>query len=321
VTCYVEIDGILCDEANAAELYPITPAMCDAWLADEGGVFFQGHSYEFTCEYTSNCGVEDECSWTVTVSDQSLMWVEVQLEPVVDNVLDTPLYDFQDCIEFEFYDDCQGWETRWYTLNFGGVYQFDGHARATIDVPKGNWQCLAAASYCHSLRSTADIVCDDTAFGGDGMFHAQFKGDPLMNGNWLIGGNLDGSKIIDIIDFGIVLSQWQKTKPQCVCGEGKQTAEPTLRPNADINNDGVVNDLDLGFVLLNFLEDDKATCCPEAGGVATAVMEITLADAAAQGLNLSAADLNKDGVINGDDITAFMMGARPETTTRAGLKR
>ena len=144
--------------------------------------------------------------------------------------------------------------------------------------------------------------------------HRRFKGDPLLGGNWLIGGNLDGFKkdvpeashdVIDILDFGMFVGEYTEDY-----GTGDTTCA-TAGPHADINGDGEVDTLDFAFIEDNFLAHSKDCCC---GGVASIVgrTEVSVRELRLMGMgDLAVADLNRDGLVNMDDMTAFLAGERP----------
>ena len=104
-------------------------------------------------------------------------------------------------------------------------------------------------------------------------WHARFQGDPLLGGNWLIGGNVNMDRIIDFLDFGEVSAAMGNVEnPHTTC------AQTTF--HADLNGDGLVDSEDLQFVMTNILQTDKVTCCPSNTNVtailAGATMEISV---------------------------------------------
>jgi hypothetical protein len=81
--------------------------------------------------------------------------------------------------------------------------------------------------------------------------------------------------------------------------------------------------LDLNFVLTNFLAHSKDACCPEGGTAAPlARTEVSVRDLREMGMGeLAGADLNGDGLVNMDDVQAFLDGARPTKTKGSRLGR
>jgi hypothetical protein len=141
---------------------------------------------------------------------------------------------------------------------------------------------------------------------------AAFEGDPFFGGNWLVGGNINGDHVIDILDFGVYLTQldW-RGEADTPCG--------TPSPSADVNGDGLVDTLDLAFIQTYFGAADKNACCP-GGTAATAtppILELSVAELESMGLShLRTADLNGDGMLSTADITAYMRGQRDVKSPR-----
>lgn len=270
-------------------------------LIANGGEFPQGTA-EFECCATDSCGVETCDSWTVFVSDETTLDLVLQLSPTMDPD------QFTRCIEFGFYANCvEAPEIFKEEITFGPPFDFPGHATYSIKVPKGQYACITARDQVHTLRSVASIEC-----GSDGHLSAEFKGDPFFGGNWLIGGNLDGSHVIDILDFGVLVSQY--LKPGDVNNTCDEIKAPGYR-DADINADGVVDSLDYAFIQGNFLEEDKDSCCPDDGGTAGSYpvfTSVTVQQLRQMGLGeLAVADLNRDGVLDSADMEAFQAGVVP----------
>jgi len=279
-----------------------------------GGEFPQGLSY-FLCEAENSCGNVVRKVWTVDLSDKQSLDVYVQLEPVMTPGL------FSRCITFELFEDCvsQPTEAR-EVLWFDGPYNFDGKARMKFKIDKGQYHCITARDQLHTLRSSAPIDCVD------GQYLAEFRGDPLLGGNWLVGGNLDGWKkddptashnTIDILDFGQFMG--------CIANgavyfDGNTDCD-TLGPHCDINADGDVTNVDYAFILDNYLDASKDACegCPLPRAVYVPVESITVKELRATGrADLAVGDLNRDGVLDGADMDAYAQGVQP---ARAGNVR
>ncbi|RME40654.1 MAG: hypothetical protein D6788_02880 [Planctomycetota bacterium] len=278
--------------------------------------------HQFCCTATSvDCGTEVSDCWTVTVNDQQTLDLVVQLSPPI--VAD----DLNRCITFELISDCVTGSPNNLTfsadLNFGGDDDFTGHFTDALKTPvSGQWVCITARDQQHTLRAAAPIDC-----GPDGAWHAVFKGDPFFGGNWLTGGNLDGWKkdnpnashdVIDILDFGQLVWMWgTMVDPNTACNMGM----PMDGPHGDIDGDGMVNMGDFNFVANNFLSMSKNACCPSGvAGQPVARTEVSVRELREMGLGeLAVADLNGDGLVNMDDIQAFMNGERP-ATKKPGLR-
>jgi hypothetical protein len=261
--------------------------------------------------------------WTVDVNDETTLDLTVGLEPPLD-AGDT----LTRCIKFTLYANCVDEPLVFFDdVTFGGMFDFVGKSTGQIKIPgSGQWDCITAQDQLHTLRSCYTFALD----GGDcidGVLYARFSGDPLLGGNWLIGGNLDAFKkadpnanpsldVIDILDFGQFVAEYmmQYASGNTPCG--------TAGPNADINGDGVADMDDYAFISKNYLASSKLCCCGPEGGAASvnAVTEISVAQLRTLGMSdLTKADLNGDGMLNAADMAAFDQGVRP--TQKAPVKR
>lgn len=210
-----------------------------------------------------------------------------------------------------------------------------GHFTDDIKIPGvGQWYCITAKDQLHTLRATAWLECVD------GVYMATFKGDPFWGGNWLVGGNLDGYKkdipgasldVIDILDFGKFIANYMAQMnpdtcsrfPDGSCDECLVHVDPLDGGflgvgHADINGDGVVNNLDFAFVMINFLASSKDACCPDAAATDyTYRTEISVREARQLGLDdVVAGDLNNDGLINMEDMNLFAAGGLQKAPAR-----
>ncbi|MGB0715042.1 MAG: hypothetical protein ACPGXK_04135, partial [Phycisphaerae bacterium] len=275
-------------------------------LAETGGVFPQG-MHTFVCTATNLCGVSESRTWVVQVSDEHDLSVEVQLQPTI---VGSPI---DRCICFDFYSDCVQAPTQWCeTLTFGGAFNFTGKSTGDFKVPKGQYACVTAKDPLHTLRSVSSIDCVDNTLV------AEFKGDPVFDGNWLVGGNLDCWKAdgngdsVDILDFGMFVSQYlDSLDPNSPCG--------TNGPHSDLNGDGIVDSADFVYISQNFLDTSKNACC-ETGTTAVAeepVVTITVKEILRRDLDdIIVADLNNDYVIDASDMAIFMSGEMPQRSIK-----
>jgi hypothetical protein len=281
-----------------------------------GGEFGQGRT-DCCCTATSErCGkVEDHC-WSITVSDEQSFDLEVQLSPIIAG-------DVHRCISFELYSDCVTPPVAWkQEMWFGGVWDFVGHASPKKKLPKGQFVAMSAMDQNHTIRACAEVVGTGT---GATNCSATFKGDPFFGGNWLIGGNLDAWKAkldnpkasydkINILDFGMFVSAYGSLiDPNTDC--------PGIGLHADINGDGIVDADDFSFIFNNFLAHSKDCVCPDGVSSGSDIVptdtEVSVAQLREWGMpELAVADLNGDGVVNMDDMSAFLAGETPTTKSR-----
>jgi hypothetical protein len=267
-----------------------------------------------------------EGCWTVEVNDETSLDVDVQLCPLISTG-----GELTRCIKFCLFSaDCTQ-EPNCFSdeVTFGGQFEFIGKSRGKVKI-KGTkqWGCITAQDQLHTLRSCYTFGANDC---DEGQLHAQFSGAHQYGGNCLLGGNLDGWKkdisgsrpsldTIDILDYGTFVSQYG----ECYEG-GIDTGCPAVDfgPNADINGDGCVGMDDYKFIIDNFLFSVKDCCCgPQAADLPPALVEVTVEELRQMGYDdLVVADLNGDGVLNADDMEAFMQGVRPaKSNDRKGGK-
>ncbi len=256
-----------------------------------GGVFPPGIT-TISCDPVINsCGIETPCSFTVEVTPFSEMTVDVELSATI---VAGPLTR---CITFEFHRCGVASASISHELVFGGAFATAGMSvNQDILAPAGAWECVTARDTLHTLRSTAPNL----AISGT-SFEASFVGDRAQQGHWLVGGNLDDSPFIEIVDFAIWSSSFGISFADTDC--------TIPRPHADINGDGIVTVADFTFIQVNFLVGSEANCCglPEANGGPRA--KISLRELNAMGMgDLSAADFNSDGVVGVEDIILMAEG-------------
>ena len=220
------------------------------------------------------------------------------------------------CIVLEFFKDCVHAPVQCSTTIQFGDPLTPGLGTGVITVgaecPIDRVFAVTALDPLHTLRATGELTCNGT------NLLVIFEGDPAEGGNWLIGGNLDAwnpgasftdANSINIVDFGIFFSQYRTgaTYP-----DGDTTCS-TPGPHADINGDGVVNVVDYFFISTNFNSTSNGPCLSLGGAIGGAPLtEISIKELYDRGLgDLAVADLNEDGRVDVDDMTAFLQGIRP----------
>jgi hypothetical protein len=127
----------------------------------------------------------------------------------------------------------------------------------------------------------------------------------------LLGGNLNGDDDIDVLDFAAFAIAFG-------LDPGADTDCGVSGVHADIDGDGVVGLSDFSFIQLNFEATSDVPCCgdddpggPGAPASSGPVLWISLTELAGRGLgHLAAADLNRDGWLDGLDLVAFASGSR-----------
>ncbi len=250
-----------------------------------------------TCSSSDSCGLQDTCTFNVSVVPSTLT-VDVQLSATVSPT------SFERCVTFELLD-CNGPAGAEraivsQTLTFvGGIASV-----VNMPIPGGDWECLAVRDELHTLRSTAP---DLTTLDGS-HFTASLLGPRASGGHWLVGGDLNDDGRIDILDFAVFF-------PQYLTLSARNTPCTFAGLHANINGDNVVDLLDLVFVSGNSLQVNETVCCPAGGGgaaVGEPIRSITIQELRARGLgHLTVADVNRDGVVDVEDIKATLRGEIP----------
>ncbi len=263
-------------------------------LTAQGGLMPAGSSL-FECVATDlTCGRTTASDWSVTVRELNRVEVDVQLAPTMSA---GPL---ERCVEFELFTSCvEESVVVSRVANFGLPLNLPGQTRqVTFMIPAGQYGCMTAWDPMHTFRSVANLEISGSSY------LARFENDPSFRGNWLVSGNLDGNRTIDVIDHGIWYCQLGAVlNPAMEC-------ESSTR-HADINGDGVVDSLDRVFIEQNWLTAEVETCCDDADdpGSTDPVTEISIRDLKRMGLgDLSGADLNSDGLLNLVDVELYWQG-------------
>lgn len=261
---------------------------------------------------TDACGNQSSDTQDIVVNASNTLVATVELQAVTAGTPGDPL---QRCVTFELIPTGGGTPVVVEaTLDFIAGVAVD----AVIDIPCGSYECITARDTLHTLRSTDN---DDFAVSG-ANYVANFTASG--DGDELIGGNLNDDSFIDILDFGIFINQFGSTP-------GANTPCGTPAPHADISGDGAVGTADFTFVQNNFLRFSEVRCDNSLirGGRSLSsaasrgvidpsaslgpVQRISVVELRRRGLHeLVAADLNRDGYLDVDDVSAFIGGARPD---------
>lgn len=303
------------DRASAEVTWsaPVASSICDGGLevhcegvnpfggridsqAASGGRFAFGLS-TFHCSVTDSCGKTAECDWSVNVSEQQSMAIDIVISAPM-----TPLL-ISRCIELELFTDClHSPLVIQQPVLLGGLFNFPGTARFAIKVPAAQYRCITARDPLHTLRSYTmlDIV--------DNQYVAKFKGDPKLGGNWLENGDLNGDGIIDVADYVIFQTQYNsRLDPNTEC-EGDA--------HADLNGDGVVDFNDLVFIERGQSHVSQ-TCCSSQHAVTSPITSLNAEQLNQMGVSdWLRLDMNSDSVIDYLDIVAFLDRVTPKDASK-----
>ncbi|MGA1224227.1 MAG: beta strand repeat-containing protein [Phycisphaerales bacterium] len=159
---------------------------------------------------------------------------------------------------------------------------FTGNNGAVTDVQipvRDDYTCITAKDAAHTLANARTLSVSGTKWVTDTTFE-------------LIAGDSNDDNVVDILDFGVFVSDR---------GAGKN---PASRSN--FNRDAFVNNADFAFIGLNFL-DIGDSCGAFNGG--QPLDRISVKDLRRMGLgHLEEADINMDGWVDATDIALAMQG-------------
>ena len=262
------------------------------------GSTFPVGTTQVTCSAVDSCGNVGICTFQVEVRPVNELAVSVELQSAAPG-------PFVRCITFDL------WQCGEPAVTATGELTFtSGLASGVIEVPCGDYDCITARDVLHTLRvtdeddfGTAPVV--GTQYVADFTDHSGTGGDD----DALIGGNLNDDPWVDILDFGVLTAQWNDN-----FGTG-DTDCTVAAPHSDVSGDGLVSAEDFTFIQVNFLAGSETNCCGEPDNLGDGpVREISVGELRSMGLGaLAAGDLNHDGWLDADDISAFLQGARPGT--------
>jgi hypothetical protein len=276
---------------------------------------FPPGTHRVTVRVFDSCdNLNDSCDFTVTVNAVNDLLLSLSLSGAVTSPLTR-------CITLELWE-CPGAAPSAIVdveLTFVG-----GSFVGVVPIPCGSYTCMTARDTLHTLRRTLDTA------DGFGIVGTQYVADFISAAKPLLGGNLNDDPYVDILDFGVFFGEFGvfydsnlDTFP-----DGDTICGVTPFPHADVNGDGTVDSLDFGFIQLNFLVFQEPNCCgaplgpsgptwagspkvpvPHARG--GPVTRISVIELKRRGLgHLAAADLTRDGMLDHQDIAAFLNGAR-----------
>ncbi len=248
-------------------------------------------THRVTARATDACGNTGSDFLLVTVAPFN----EVQL----DVELSWPLNGTR-CVTFGLWNGTS-------TLELSRTVTFAGGVATGVSLlapcASGPYSCVMARDRLHTLRRTASLDVTGTVYKA-----------ALTGADRLVGGNLNDSKYIDILDFGIF--SWRYATNY---GSGNTTCT-TPSPHADISGDGLVTTADFTFIAGNFLMASEPPCSGARDTEGAPVTRISVAELIASGEgHLAVADLNRDGWLDELDIVAFAGGQTPPLLPRGDL--
>jgi hypothetical protein len=164
----------------------------------------------------------------------------------------------------------------------------NGAAVATLQIPIGSYTCATADDDLRSLVSQVPV----TISGYNYTLSA--TGDSA-----LVNGDLNDDNLVDVIDWGVLVVRVGLAAPV-----NTDCATTGFQP--DFDGDGYVTNGDGNRLLASFLAQGDSFCNAfnSDGGIPTT--RISVAELSVlTGTDASAADLNRDGLVNGKDIAIW----------------
>lgn len=255
-----------------------------------------------TWTVTDNCGNENTETQEITVNAVNNMLVDVQLFGVTETTLTR-------CITFELFETGCGASVE---VEKEITFTSGLASGAAVEVPCGDYTCITARDTLHTLKRTDDDG-DFAISGTDYVASFTTVANGSATDDSLTGGNLNDDDVIDILDFGVFVGEYNEDY-----GTGDTTCA-TAFPHADLSGDGLVTAADYTFITNNFLEFDETDCCVillagrwHGAFLKAPVTRISVDQLQRQGMGeLAVADLNHDGWLDTADVQAFLEGARP----------
>ena len=176
-----------------------------------------------------------------------------------------------------------------------------GTATATLQLPIGDYNCATADDDLHSLVSQVPVSINGT------NYQMNVTGDSA-----LINGDLDDDNVVNVVDWGVLVVR-------VGMAAAVNTDCTTVGFHADFDGDGTVTNADGNRLLQSFLVQGDTGCNAFNANSGPVVTRISVADLSViAGMNASAADMNRDGVVDAKDIAMWtrlqsMPGRQPLT--------
>jgi len=170
--------------------------------------------------------------------------------------------------------------------------------------------CAELRDPLHSLRTAVSIAAQSgSGTHGGSEYNSRYKADArATSGDYLVVGNINGDTVIDILDFGSFVAQRGSSA-------SLDTTASTSGVHADMNASGVVNNVDLSFLAVNFFKVDDT--CSSGFASQRPLARIKVSQLRAMGLgNQAGADINGDGWVDTTDMSLMMQGAQPRNTAK-----
>lgn len=236
-----------------------------------------------TWSAVNRCGLTSTATTTVTVQSYHILEMDVEYK----GPSNTYAASMTRCIGVRVGD-----------YNFTQVITFQyGRGIATAQIPVNTYNCATVDDDLHTLVSQTDV-----RIAGNNYRLTAAGADALVN------GDLNDDNLINVIDWGIVvirIGQSALVNTDCA----------TTGYQCDFNGNGQVTDFDGQYVLDSFLATGDSGCGLPLTVLAQNVSRISVKELSAiAGADASAADINRDGVVDTRDMKLWASGQRAVKT-------
>ena len=232
-----------------------------------------------TWSAVNRCGLTSTATTTVTVNPYHLLEMDIEYK----GPSDTYAASMTRCIGVRVGD-----------FNFTQVVTFQyGRGIAVAQIPVNTYNCATVDDDLHTLVSQTDVV-----IAGNNYSLTAAGADALVN------GDLNDDNLVNVIDWGIVVIRIGTSA-------AVNTDCATDGFQCDFNGNGQVTDFDGQYVLDSFLATGDTGCGLPPTMLAQAVTRISVKELSAiAGADASAADINRDGVVDARDMKLWASGKR-----------
>ena len=274
-----------------------------------GNLYPAGVTTTATYSATDSCGNQAQRSTTVAVAADSLILAKVAMGGSF------AASSFTRGLSMSAAGATAGTDSDSRTVTMSSVGSGDS-SRAEGDV---NMQLLGSVEWfggcaelrdpSHSLRTAVSIAGQaGSGTHGGREYNSRYKADARdTSGDYLVVGNINSDTVIDILDFGTFVAKR---------GLGASVnTDASAGVHADLNASGLVDNVDLSFLAVNFFKVDET--CSSGFASQRPLARIKVSQLRAMGLgDQASADINGDGWVDTTDMSLMMQGAQPRNTAK-----
>ena len=273
-----------------------------------GNLYPAGATTTATYSATDSCGNQSQRSTTVVVAADSLILAKVAMAGSFDAASFTRGLSIS---ASGASNDSDSQTVSMATAGSSGSSRAEGDVNMQL-LGSFNWlaSCAELRDPSHSLRTAVSIAAQaGSGTHGGSEYNSRYKADArVTSDDYLVVGNINGDSVIDILDFGSFVANRG-------ANASVNTTASTSGVHADMNASGVVNNVDLSFLAVNFFKVDDT--CSSGFASQRPLARIKVSQLRAMGLgDQASADINGDGWVDTTDMSLMMQGAQPRNTAK-----